>query len=203
MTTGRSVLFIAEFNDAGHAHATQQRRALERLGARVATFDLNARPSFLERFRAGDLAKRLERVLEDQDPELVLVIGGDPLDEALVDRLRGRSRARWINWLPDDLRTVSSATVLARPYDHIYAIGTDVSAEIHERIGRTVDVLVDGPSPSRNGMWVGRVAQQGYEVDGVTHVRGGDGVATPVPGTFARVRITKARHYDLEGEVVA
>lgn len=148
MTTERSVLFIAEFNDAGHAHATQQRRALERLGARVATFDLNARPSFLERFRAGDLAKRLERVLEDQDPELVLVIGGDPLDEALVDRLRGRSRARWINWLPDDLRTVSSATVLARPYDHIYAIGTDVSAEIHERIGRTVDVLSLAADPS-------------------------------------------------------
>ncbi|MES2304458.1 MAG: glycosyltransferase [Gemmatimonadota bacterium] len=148
MTTERSVLFVAEFDDAGHAHSAQQRRALERLGARVATFDLNAKPSLLQRFRAGDLSKRLEKVLDDQDPELVLVLGGDPLEESLVDKLRGRSRARWINWLPDDLRTVSSATLLARPYDHIYAIGTDVAAEIHERLGRTVDVLSRAADPS-------------------------------------------------------
>jgi len=70
-------------------------------------------------------------------------------------------------------------------------------------VGRTVDVLVDEAAKNREGVWIGRVAQQGYEVDGVTHVRGGDGAAAPVPGTFARVRITKARQYDLEGEVVA
>ena len=148
MTTERSVLFIAEFDDAGHAHATQQRRALERLGERVAIFDLNAKPSLLQRFRTGDLFTRLERVLDDQNPELVLVIGGDPLGEALVDRLRARSRARWINWLPNDLRSVSSATLLARPYDHIYAVGTDVAAELQERLGRTVDVLALAADPS-------------------------------------------------------
>ncbi|HEU4724411.1 MAG TPA: 30S ribosomal protein S12 methylthiotransferase RimO [Candidatus Eisenbacteria bacterium] len=70
-------------------------------------------------------------------------------------------------------------------------------------VGRTVDVLVDGPSPTRKGFFVGRVAQQGYEVDGVTHVRGGEGDSAPAPGTFTRVRITKTRQYDLEGEVVA
>ena len=80
----------------------------------------------------------------------------------------------------------------------------DVATRVWGRwVGRTVDVLVDGPSPTRRGLWVGRVAQQGYEVDGVTHVRCGDGEAPPAPGTFARVRVTKARHYDLEGEVVA
>ncbi|HET9952560.1 MAG TPA: 30S ribosomal protein S12 methylthiotransferase RimO [Candidatus Eisenbacteria bacterium] len=80
----------------------------------------------------------------------------------------------------------------------------DVATRVWGRwVGRTVDVLVDGPAPGRAGVWIGRVSQQGYEVDGVTHVRGGDGVAAPLPGTFARVRITKARHYDLEGEVVA
>ncbi|MES2125602.1 MAG: glycosyltransferase [Gemmatimonadota bacterium] len=148
MTSERSVLFIAEFDDAGRAHSAQQRRALERLGARVTTFDLKAKPSLLQRFRSGDLSKRLERQLDDLDPDLVLVIGGEPLDEALVDRLRARSRARWINWLPDDLRTVSSAALRARPYDQIYAIGTDVAAEIHERLGRTVDVLSLAADPS-------------------------------------------------------
>jgi ribosomal protein S12 methylthiotransferase len=80
----------------------------------------------------------------------------------------------------------------------------DVAGRVWGRwVGRTVDVLVDEPAKNRAGVWIGRVAQQGYEVDGVTHVRGGDGAAAPVPGTFARVRITKARQYDLEGEVVA
>jgi len=80
----------------------------------------------------------------------------------------------------------------------------EVATRVWSRwIGRTVDVLVDTPRPGRGEVWVGRVAQQGYEVDGVTHVRRGDGAPSPVPGTFARVRITKAREYDLEGEVVA
>lgn len=80
----------------------------------------------------------------------------------------------------------------------------EVASRVWARwVGRTVDVLVDGPSPNRKGLWVGRIAQQGYEVDGITHVRGGDGIAAPAPGTFARVRITKTRQYDLEGEVVA
>jgi spore maturation protein CgeB len=148
VTTGRSVLFIAEFDDQFHAHADQRRRALERLGAAVVTFDLAARPSLLERFRAGDLAKRLERTLDEVQPDLVLVNGDELVDEELIDRLRGRARARWINWLPQDLRQVSEAIVLARPFDHIYAIGTDVAAEMADRLGRTVDVLAFGADPS-------------------------------------------------------
>jgi spore maturation protein CgeB len=148
VNTDRAILFIATFDDVSHAHAAQRRRALERLGARLTSFDLAARPSFFRRFRGGDLPRRIERLLDEADPELVLVIGGDELDEATVDRLRGRARARWINWLPHDLRSVSSATVLARPYDGIYAIGTDVAAEIAERLGRTVDVLAFAADPS-------------------------------------------------------
>lgn len=148
MTTDRPILVIAEFDDVRNANTAHRVRALERLGTRVTAFDLNARPSLRERFRAGDLPKRIERVLDEHDPGLVLVIGGRPLDEALVDRLRGRSRARWINWLPDDLRTVTEATALARPYDAIYATGTDVAAEVAERLGRTVDVLSNAADPS-------------------------------------------------------
>ena len=138
--TDRSVLFIAPFDDAYFAHSAQRKRALERLGARVTTFDVLAKPSLIERFRAGDLPRRLERVIDETNPDLVLVAGGDQLNEDLVDRLRARSRARWVTWLPDDLRTVATAAALARPYDHIYAIGTDVAAEVSERLGRTVDV---------------------------------------------------------------
>lgn len=148
MTDSRTMLFIAEFDDVYHAHSMQRRRALERLGATVTVFDLNAKPSLFERFRAGDLGRRLERCLDEAQPELVLVNGNEALDEALVDRLRGRARARWINWLPQDLRDISQAIVLARPFDHLYGIGTDVAAEMADRLGRTVDVLAFAADPS-------------------------------------------------------
>jgi len=70
-------------------------------------------------------------------------------------------------------------------------------------VGREVGVRVDATVPGRAGVWVGRVEQQGYEVDGVTYVR------TPVGGRELRAgdvvgaRIGRARHYDLDGEVVA
>jgi len=83
VTASRSVLFIAEFDDVYHAHAMQRRRALERLDAAVSVFDLKARPSFLERFRAGDLGRRLERCIDEVQPDLILVNGNDAIDEAL------------------------------------------------------------------------------------------------------------------------
>src|SRR5690606_35680321 len=148
VTAKRRLLFIAGFDDVHAAHATHRVRALERLGTEVATFDLNARPGLLERFRAGDTAKRIERVLDEFQPHLVLTTHADVVDEDTVDRLRGRSAARWVTWLVDDLRTVTQATALARPYDAIYAVGTDVAAEVGERLGRTVDVLSNAADPS-------------------------------------------------------
>ena len=69
-------------------------------------------------------------------------------------------------------------------------------------VGRTAEVLIDAPDGDRPGRWLGRLAQQGYEVDGVTHVRA-DGARAVQPGDLAQVKVTKARRYDLEGEVVA
>ena len=148
MSSDRAILFVAACDDVRHSNATHRARALQRLGCRVEVFDLNARAPLLQRFRAGDLPRRLERALDEHQPDLVLVLGAPEIDEALVDRLRPHSRARWINWLPDDLRTITEATALARPYDAIYATGTDVAAEISERLGRSVDVLSFAADPS-------------------------------------------------------
>jgi spore maturation protein CgeB len=148
VTSERAILFIAEFDDVKHAHAAQQVRALERLGARVTSINLKAKPSLLGRLTGRDLPKRMLAAIDEHSPELVVVIGGEPINEELLEQLRGRSRARWVNWLPDDLRTVVSAAQRARPYDHIYAIGTDVAADIHDRLARTVDVLAFAADPS-------------------------------------------------------
>lgn len=148
MSSERSVLLLAGFDDGPNAHSAQRQRALERLGLRVTAFDLSAKPSFIQRLRAGDLPRRLEQAMESASPDLVITFGSSLLDEPLVDRLRSQSRARWASWMPDDLRTVQDAAALARPYDHIYAIGTDVAAEVADRLGRTVEVLAVGADPS-------------------------------------------------------
>ena len=45
--------------------------------------------------------------------------------------------------------------------------------------------------------------QQGYEVDGVTYVRAGEGALQPRVGEMTRASIVRARLYDLDGEVAA
>ncbi len=148
MSPKRRLMFIAALDDVHAANASHRVRALERLGVEVEVFDLNARPGLLERFRAGDVPTRIERVLDEFQPQTVLTTHASSLDEDLVDRLRGRSAARWVTWLPDDLRTMNAAAALARPYDEIYAVGTDVAAELGERLGRTVEVLSNAADPS-------------------------------------------------------
>ena len=75
----------------------------------------------------------------------------------------------------------------------------NVAARVWGRwIGREVDVRIDAAGP-RPGQYIGRLEQQGYEVDGVTRVR----ASAELPmGAKAHVRITRARRYDLEAEVI-
>lgn len=148
MTVERTILFLANFDDAMNAHSIQRVRALERMGTRVVTMDLSTRPSLLKRLTGNDLIKRIQRVLVEHNPGLVVVIGGREIDEPGFEKLRGLSQARWVNWLPDDLGTAPEAAMVVRPYDQIYAIGTDVAAEIGERLARTVDVLAFAADPS-------------------------------------------------------
>lgn len=67
-------------------------------------------------------------------------------------------------------------------------------------VGRTVSVRIDGEAPSHPGRYVGRVEQQGYEVDGVTYVRALPGTVLKT-GEQVMARVARARHYDLEAEV--
>lgn len=84
----------------------------------------------------------------------------------------------------------------------LLAAQRELAARVWSRwVGREVDVRIDGEAPSRPGVFVGRLEQQGYEVDGVTYVRALPGAAAPLVGEQVRVRITRARHYDLEAEV--
>jgi ribosomal protein S12 methylthiotransferase len=70
-------------------------------------------------------------------------------------------------------------------------------------VGREAAVRVDGPAPGSRRAVLGRVEQQGFEVDGHTRLRCRAGEALPAAGALVRARITGARVYDLEGEVVS
>jgi ribosomal protein S12 methylthiotransferase len=86
----------------------------------------------------------------------------------------------------------------------LMAAQREMAAAVWRRwIGRTERVLIDGPDPERPGRFLGRVEQQGYEVDGVTRVRVATGGTPPEAGDFVRVAIRDSRRYDLEGEVLA
>jgi ribosomal protein S12 methylthiotransferase len=70
------------------------------------------------------------------------------------------------------------------------------------RVGRTVEVLVEGPDPESPGRWIGHGRFQAPEVDGVTRFGLPPGTAEP-PSPIVRVAVTSAGEYDLDGELAA
>jgi ribosomal protein S12 methylthiotransferase len=64
-------------------------------------------------------------------------------------------------------------------------------------VGRTLDVLVEGPSEESELVFVGRHAGQAPEIDGSVYLSGGE----VRPGEMRSVTITRATDYDLLGDV--
>ena len=72
-----------------------------------------------------------------------------------------------------------------------------ISREINSTlIGTRQEVLIEGKSDLDGYTGLGRCRRQAPEIDGVTHVRGGD----PEPGTIVPCRIIASDDYDLYAE---
>ena len=69
------------------------------------------------------------------------------------------------------------------------------------RVGRTIEVLVEGPDPRSGGRWIGRGRFQAPAVDGVVRFTLPPGMAEP-PAAIVRVEIDAASDYDLAGRWV-
>lgn len=143
-----NLLVVAEFDDAHHAHAAQRCRALERLGCRVDAFDLLKRPGLLGRMAGSDLRTRLRKAVETSRAECVLVIGGAELERTLVEQLARATAIPWINWFPDDLRTVEQVIQRAAAYDSVFVAGSDVSERVSAALGRPIPVVPLAADPS-------------------------------------------------------
>jgi spore maturation protein CgeB len=146
--TVRTILVVARFDDGQYAHAAQRCRALERLGCKVEAFDLLKRPGLLGRLSGSDLRTRLRKAVELARADLVMVIGGPELDRELVEDLRKSQGIPWINWFPDDLRTVAEAMRRMPAYDQVFVASTDVAVRARAALGRTVPVVPLAADPS-------------------------------------------------------
>ena len=64
------------------------------------------------------------------------------------------------------------------------------------RVGQTVKIMVDGPSPDHDLVWYGRLAGQAPDIDPVVYLSDAD-PENLRPGTLMDMEITGARGYDL------
>jgi ribosomal protein S12 methylthiotransferase len=60
-------------------------------------------------------------------------------------------------------------------------------------VGKTLDVLIDGPAPEAKNLWVGRTFADAPDVDGLTYVQG----SHLEPGDLVSCEIVEAAGYDL------
>ena len=92
------------------------------------------------------------------------------------------------------------AAEVARRCRALTLLQAGISLELHEaQVGRTLAVLVTGPSPETPLLWQGRHMAQGVPEDGVTYITAG----TAAPGDVVQLRIDAAHETDLAGEIVA
>ncbi len=83
---------------------------------------------------------------------------------------------------------------------HLMAIQRKISKAANRAlVGKTLDILVEGPSTETDLLWEGRLEGQAPEIDGKVFINDGE---DPRPGTLRRVEITAAHDYDLVGRLV-
>jgi ribosomal protein S12 methylthiotransferase len=92
--------------------------------------------------------------------------------------------------VPEEIKAERGERLMQRQQAH-------VSRRAEEMVGRTVEVLVEGPHPDTDHLLVGRMWSQAPDVDGQVLIN--DGHARP--GVFVPVQITEVAGYDLVGGV--
>ncbi len=142
------VLLVAAFDDALHAHAGLRRRALERLGCRVATFNLMGTGGWLSRIRRVGLHDRLARAIASTTPALVLVLEGTQVDAAMVASLRHGGVPVWANWFSDGRRSADDIRPLAAAYDAVFVADCATVEALDELGNPPVHYLPAGCDPS-------------------------------------------------------
>jgi len=142
------VLLVASFDEALHAHAALRRRALERLGCHVTSFNLAGAGGWLSRLRGIGLQDRLARAIAQSAPALVLVLEGSQLSASMVAALKRGSDALWVNWFCDGRRSLEAIRPLVAAYDAVFVAGEETAVGLEGPGNPPVAYLPPGCDPS-------------------------------------------------------
>ena len=71
-----------------------------------------------------------------------------------------------------------------------------------EWIGRTIDLLVEGPSEETELLWEGRTPLHAPEIDGKVLINDFGPHETLVPGSFYTAEITESHDYDVVARIL-
>lgn len=88
--------------------------------------------------------------------------------------------------LPDEVKNERRDRVMAAQQEIAFAYNESL-------VGRTLDVLIDGPAPEGKNLWVGRTFADAPDVDGLTYLRG----SHLEPGDIVSCEVVAAQGYDL------
>jgi spore maturation protein CgeB len=144
--SGLRTLFVATIDDATHAHNAQRRRALERLGCVVTTAD-PTHTGWLGKLVRQDFDKRVQGLLQQHTPDLVLVSGQDTLSLEAVDRLRS-GRSRWVQVHGEDRGKLDDLRISAMSFDHVFVSSTRTAQQLDEVGVKHAHFLAAGCDPS-------------------------------------------------------
>ena len=92
--------------------------------------------------------------------------------------------------LPDEVKAARRDRVMAAQQPIAFAFNRGL-------VGRTLDVLIDGPAPDGKGLWLGRTYADAPDVDGVAYVQG----PHLESGDLVAAEVVAAEGYDLIARV--
>lgn len=145
--SGLRTLFVAAIDDATQAHNGQRRRALERLGCVITTADPD-HTGWLEKLVRREFDQRVQSMVQQHQPDLVIVSGNNVLKPEAVDRIRIGSRARWVQLHGEDLGKFEEVRRSAMAFDHVFVSSTRTAELLDQNGIKHGHFLAAGCDPS-------------------------------------------------------
>lgn len=144
---GIRLVFVAPVDDAQLAHNALIRRALERLGTDLVHVD-PVNSGWLERLVRRDFEHRVETILDQHRPDLVVVSGSGVVSPEAVERLRSGRPGRWVQLLPDLVPDFDAASREAMAYESVFVGATGLTAALDKYGVKHTHYLPLGCDPS-------------------------------------------------------
>lgn len=161
-----------------------------------------------------DKTEALIKLLRDRIPDLTLrttFIAGFPGEtEAEFAELSEFVEAQKFDHMGVFVYSYEESTPSARQANHVpnevknerrerlMAVQQQVAFERNQaRLGRQMDVLIDGPVSGQSNVWKGRTKEDAPDVDGLVYVTGNEHLLTS--GVITRCEIVASQDYDLIG----